>query len=150
MKKVIPVVFVLVAVVLAFFVFSKNLFNESQVVSHSKVVVPTSNESKGENESAESSAVSSFISLLNEETLISTVETDLDDDGFEDQVNVVKSASISGVQIIIALYSAAEAKYVRSAVIQTQISQVRSFACTALDVIGNHKNALVYQGTADD
>ena len=150
MKKVIPVVFVLVAVVLAFFVFSKNLFNESQVVSHSKVVVPTSNEAKGENESAESSAVSSFISLLNEETLISTVEADLDDDGFEDQVNVVKSASISGVQIIIALYSAAESKYVRSAVIQTEISQVRSFACTALDVIGNHKNALVYQGTADD
>ncbi|MBR1616229.1 MAG: pallilysin-related adhesin, partial [Treponema sp.] len=150
MKKVIPLVFVLVAVVLAFFVFSKNLFSEGAAVSHSKVVVPTSGDSKSDVELSESAAGTSFISLLNEETLISTVESDIDDDGFEDQVNIIKSASVPALQIVVALFSSASSKYERSYTIQTEISQVRTFVCAALDVVGNHKNALVYQGIADD
>lgn len=150
MKKVIPLVFVLVAVVLAFFVFSKNLFSEGAAVSHSKVVVPTSGDSRSDVELSESAAGTSFISLLNEETLISTVESDIDDDGFEDQVNIIKSASVPALQIVVALFSSASSKYERSYTIQTEISQVRTFVCAALDVVGNHKNALVYQGIADD
>ena len=150
MKKAIPLIFVLVAVVLAFFVFSKNLFTEEKGQAHSKVVVPTAEKPRLDNDLSDSASGTSFISLLNEETLISTTEADLDDDGFEDQVNVVKSASIPGLQIVVALYSASAAKYVRSYTIQTEISQVRTFVCAALDVVGNHKNALVYQGIADD
>ena len=144
MKRLIPVFFAVVAIVLAFFFFSKNLFVEESAVRRSRLVVPVSDGSSAD--FSDAVPPSSFLSLSGEETLISTVEADIDDDGFEDQINVIKNASESNLQVVVALYTPSASNYVRSYTIQTEISQVRTFVCTCLDVIGNHRNALVYQG----
>jgi len=151
MKKLIPVFFVLAAIILAFFMFSKNLFVEDSSVTRSRVVTPIVDEEQSKTEQYNDYLTdSSFISLSNDETLISTIEVDIDDDGFEDQINVIKNITNPNLQIVIALYNPIVANYVRSVTIQTEISQVRTFACTSLDVIGNHKNTLIYQGIDDN
>lgn len=149
MKKLIPVVFVLFAVFLAFVVFSRKLFVHDSVLSRSRVVVPVISD-KPSRDMAETVPDTSFITLSSGETLISTVEVDIDDDGFEDQLNVIKTSSSPYLSVVVALYNAASSTYVRSFTIQTEIAQVRTFVCTSMDVIGNHKNALVYQGYADN
>lgn len=154
MKKLIPVAFVLVAALLAFFAFSKNLFVEDKEISRAKIVVPVvdenSDEAKNQNDFEDDLAKSSFIQLANGETLIGTEEFDVDGDTFEDQVNIVKTASSPFITLIVALYNPETTNYERSYYITTNISQVKTFVCTGIDVIGKHQKSLVYQGVTDD
>lgn len=152
MKKLIPVIFVLFAIVLAFFVFSKNLFVEELESSRSRVVVPVvdSEGNNSENKYSDVVANTSFLSLSNDETLISTVEVDIDDDGLEDQINVIKDIAGPNLKVVVGVYNSSTSSYNRSFTIDTEISQVRTFSCTSLDVVGNHKNALIYQGMTDN
>ena len=155
MKKLIPFVFLIIAVILAYFIFSKNLFLQTNNNTSSSVVIPILDEDKnsvlsqsnaffGKNSSV------SFIDLDSDEALISTVEMDLDLDGNDDQIVFVKSLKTPNILAIAAVYNPATAKYERNSSFSTEISQPRTFAATALDVIGNHKNELVYQGIKDD
>lgn len=154
MKKLIPVAFVLIAALLAFFAFSKNLFVKDNSISRSKIVVPVvdgnSDEEKNQNEYDEDLAKTSFIQLLNGETLIGTEEFDVDGDSFDDQINIVKTAANPFITLIVALYVPASKDYERSYYITTNISQVKTFVCTGIDVIGKHQKSLVYQGVADN
>lgn len=152
MKKLIPVIFVLVAAGLALLFFSRNLFVKDKSISRAKVVVPIignpENQSK-DNDYSDGLEHTSFIQLSNGETLVGTLEMDIDGDGADDQINMVKTSSSPYVVLIVGLYNPKTGTYTRSNYLATQITQMKTFACTSLDVLGNHKNCLVYQGVTD-
>ncbi|MCR4823138.1 MAG: pallilysin-related adhesin [Treponema sp.] len=152
MKRLIPVIFILAAAVLAFLFFSRNLFVKDKTISRARVVIPIVGEQaegKTENLYTDSLEQTSFIQLSNGETLVGTLEMDIDGDGYDDQVNMVKTSASPYIVLIVGLYNQKSGTYERSNYLATQITQVKTFACTSLDVIGNHKNALVYQGVTD-
>ena len=152
MKKTIPVIFILVAAGLALLFFSRNLFVKDKSISRAKVVVPIignpENQNK-DNDYSDGLEHTSFIQLSNGETLVGTLEMDIDGDGADDQINMVKTSSSPYIVLIVGLYNPKSGTYTRSNYLATQITQMKTFACTSLDVIGNHKNCLVYQGVTD-
>lgn len=152
MKRVIPVIFVLAAAALALLFFSRHLFEKNNTISRARVVIPVVGDSDEKNKSNEYSdglEHTSFIQLSNGETLVGTLEMDIDGDGADDQINMVKTVSSPYIVLIVGLYDPKTGNYTRSNYIATQITQMKTFACTSLDVIGNHKNSLVYQGVTD-
>ncbi len=153
MKKLIPVVFIIVAAFLAFFLIAKNLFVKDNSYSRAKIVKPVVDSDSVSDSSSENDyedyEQTSFIELANDETLLSVVTMDIDGDGYDDQINIVKTSRSPFLGLIVGLYNPSTSAYVRATWIATNISQIRTFACTALDVIGNHKNSLVYQGITD-
>lgn len=154
MKKLIPAAFAVVAAVLIFFIFAKNLFVKDNSVARAKVVVPlvdgSETETKKNDDYNEDLAQTSFIQLANGETLIGTSEFDVDGDTFDDQINIVKTAASPFITLVVALYNPKIQEYERSYYITTNISQVKTFVCTGIDVVGKHKKSLVYQGVNDD
>ena len=154
MKKLIPVIFIIVAAGLAFFFLGKNLFIKDNSYSRAKIVKPVVETEATEEENLENEyedyEQTSFIELANDETLLNVVTMDIDDDGYDDQINIVKTSRSPFLALIVGLYNPSTSSYVRAAWIATTVSQIRTFACTALDVIGNHKNSLVYQGITDE
>lgn len=152
MKRMIPVIFLLTAAALALLFFSRNLFVKDKTISRARVVIPVVGEykdGKSEQEYSDSLEQTSFIQLSNGETLVGTLEMDINSDGFDDQINMVKTASSPYIVLIVGLYNPKTGSYERSNYLATQITQMKTFACTSLDVIGNHKNSLVYQGVTD-
>ncbi|WP_407427204.1 pallilysin-related adhesin [Treponema sp.] len=152
MKKRLPVIFVLTAAVLAVSFFSRNLFTKDNSVSRARVVIPLVGEAASKdnkNEYSEGLEKTSFIQLSTGETLVGTFEMDIDNDGYDDQINMVKTSSSPYIVLIVALYNPKNGSYERTNYLATQITQMKTFACTSIDVIGNHKNSLVYQGITD-
>ena len=152
MKKIIPIIFALTVALLAFLFFARNLFIKDNSISRARVVIPIVGEQNSEtksNEYADGLQQTSFIQLSNGETLVGTLEMDIDGDGFDDQVNMVKTAASPYIVLIVGLYNPKNGNYERTNYLATQITQMRTFACTSIDVIGNHKNSLVYQGITD-
>lgn len=154
MKRIIPAVFVIVAALLAYFALSQKALQPKQELSRAKVVTPVVN--SGEEDKLqdrhdyEDSAQTSFIRLSHNETLLNVVGMDIDADGYDDQINIVKTSTSPYVQLIFALYNPEKSEYERAARIETNITQSRTFVCTSLDVIGNHTNAILYQGSAEN
>ena len=153
MKRLIPVIFILTAAVLALLFFSRNLFIKNKVISRARVVIPIvgngDEEAAKQNEYSDALEQTSFIQLSNGETLVGTLEMDIDGDGADDQINMVKTSNSPYIVLIVGLYDSKTGVYKRSNYIATPITQLKTFACTSLDVIGNHKNSLVYQGVTD-
>ena len=154
MKRIIPAVFVAVAALLACFFIVRRLFVQDTVVQRARVVTPVVDNGEGDGEKAESGfddnyIETSFITLAQDETLLSTVTMDIDGDGYDDQINVIKTSTSQYIVLVVALYNPETVKYERSANLSTVVTQARTFACTSLDVIGNHHNVLVYQGISD-
>lgn len=143
----ISVLFAILAVVVALrlTVFKKN----SSV--RAKIVTPTiSGEEK--NQGSESSLsddnvmMTSLIPLLSTETLMSTLNFDFDGDTYDDQVVAVHKAGSENLYLIVGLYNPETNSYERASEISTDISKTRTFSFNSVDMIGNHKNSLVYQG----
>ena len=152
MKRMIPVVFILTAAGLALLFFSRNLFVKNNVISRARVVIPLVGEQEEgakSNEYSDGLKQTSFIQLSNGETLVGTLEMDIDGDGYDDQVNMVKTGASPYIVLIVGLYNPKNGNYERTNYLATTITQVKTFACTSLDVLGNHKNALIYQGVTD-
>ena|GEM_PF-140607 len=153
MKRIIPVIFILTAAALALLFFSRNLFVKDKVISRSRVVIPiVGNDDEAaakQNEYSDALEQTSFIQLSNGETLVGTLEMDIDGDGADDQINMIKTSSSPYIVLIVGLYEPKTGTYKRSNYIATQITQIKTFACTSIDVIGNHKNSLIYQGVTD-
>lgn len=152
MKRVIPVIFILSGAVLAFLFFSRNLFVKDKSISRARVVIPLVGEQNASLNSGEYSdglERTSFIQLSSGETLVGALEMDIDGDGADDQVNLVKTSSSPYIVLIVGLYNTKNGNYVRSNYLATEITQMKTFACTSIDILGNHKNALVYQGVTD-
>lgn len=155
MKRIVPAVFIGVAALLAVVFFVQKLSVDDTVVARARVVTPIVDSGTADSASAQDSyddqmQETSFIELANDETLISTVTMDIDGDGYDDQISVLKTPATPYLILVVGLYNAATAKYERVTSTYTNITQVRTFACTSLDVIGNHRNALVYQGITEN
>ena len=96
MKKFIPAVFVVIAALLALFFIGRNLFVKEDAVARSRVITPLvengdENTEKKEDE-YEDFTPTSFIELANDETLLNIITMDIDGDGFDDQINIVKTS----------------------------------------------------------
>lgn len=116
-----------------------------------KVVTPVSADGSasgtGDGASVSDDAVlTSFVPLLPTETLMDTLTVDFDGDTFDDQVVAVRKAGSPYLFLIVGLYNPDTNSYSRSAEIATEISKIRTFSYDAVDMIGNHKMVLVYQG----
>ncbi len=92
---------------------------------------------------------SSYVSLSENETLIKSLKMDIDDDGYEDQIEVIKLNDSPFLHLYFSLYNPLLSSYSKESVIQTNVTQIQSFSCYALDVLGNNKNSFVYQGVSD-
>lgn len=155
-SKVLATVFSLLVVLLvAFFIVSRFFLSDSGKKVHPVVVTPVSPDDS-EVSSSEGSLLSdgalltSFVPLLPTETLMSTLAIDFDGDALDDQIIVVRKAGSPYLFLVVGLYNSETNSYDRSAEISTEISKIRTFSYNGIDMIGNHRTALVYQGIKTD
>ena len=156
-SRTVPLLFVLAAALIAgvFFVSKKILVKEDKSSTRARIVTPKSaaagnaeNESTGS--SIETEKYETFVPLYSGETLISTLTIDINNDGYDDEVIIVRKASSQNLWVVAALIDSESGLYERLPPIETQFTRTRTFSYMGMDVTGEHKNALVYQGVADD
>ncbi len=156
LNKAIPVFFIIAAFVIALLFVSRIFVGESsERLPRARIVTPvapgeTENQSSGDAVSSDNETMTSFVPLSLNETLIGTLSIDLDNDMKEDQIVAVRKEGIPYLVLIVGIYDAERNTYVRTAEITTEISRTRTFSYTGIDMLGEHQNALVYQGVKDD
>ena len=156
-SKTVPVLFVLAAAVIAgIFFISRNMGakDEKSSARGARIVTPKSAAaSSSENETTPSSfeteKYETFVPLYSGETLISTLTIDINNDGYDDEVIIVRKANSQNLWVVAALIDSESGLYERLEPIETQFTRTRTFSYMGLDVTGEHKNALVYQGLDD-
>ena len=155
-KRVIPAVFILVAAALAVvFITRQYFYKPEEVNTTAKVVIPQvdgkdTEKNISNSELGDEATLTSLVPLNGDETLISVVSMDFNNDGFEDQVNAIKTAASPYLSLLVGLYNTKNASYERKAVIATKITQAKTFAYTGMDLTGEHRLSLVYQGYAEN
>ncbi len=75
---------------------------------------------------------------------------DFNNDTFEDQVIGVKKGNNPNIIVIFGLYNQKKNNYERVMEVQTNISQVKTLNLMTMDLIGNHTNALIFTGIAEN
>ncbi len=151
-KRIVIVVFIIVAAAIVLLALNRSYFKgEQQDVVRAKLVVPSTEGESEEGQTDGSMAtggtiLTSFINLNLDETLIDVVSSDFTGDGFEDQVSVVRKASVPNLQLVVGIYNPKTEAYERVVDIATQVEQVKTFSCYGLDLTGRNRPALVYQG----
>ena len=120
-SRTVPVLFVLAAVLIAgvFFVSKKVLVKEDKSSTRARIVTPKSAASgNAENESSGSSIESekyeTFVPLYSGETLISTLTIDINNDGYDDEVIIVRKASSQNLWVVAALIDSESGLYITS------------------------------------
>jgi len=156
-SKSIFILFVLIGLALAavFFVTEKVLNRKDDSVTRAKVITPkSSNQTEAESEkklsSLDNEKYETFVPLYPTETLISTQNMDLNNDGYDDEVVLVKKVGSQYMWIIPGIYVSETGNYDRLDQIVTPFSRTRTFSYSGMDVIGDHRNALIYQGVDDE
>ncbi len=156
-SKTVPLLFVLAAALIAglFFISKKVLAKEDKASTRARIVTPksagaASSETESTGSSIESEKYETFVPLYSGETLISTLTIDINNDGYDDEVIIVRKASSQNLWVVAALIDSESGLYERLTPIETQFTRTRTFSYMGMDVTGEHKNALVYQGVADD
>ncbi|MCK9170277.1 MAG: pallilysin-related adhesin [Treponema sp.] len=155
-NKIIPAVFIIIGCILAVLVVVRIVYwNGQRSVPRAKVVVPTSGNEKEQKETddvqtQDNTSMTTFVPLLPTETLISTLSFDLNGDNLDDQVVAIRKESVPYLILLVGMYDAESNSYVRIAEIATNISRVRTFSYTGIDMTGDHKTELVYQGVLDN
>lgn len=155
-SKTVPLLFVLAAALIAgvFFISQKLLTKEDKTSTRARIVTPKSSSAvNSENESSstiESEKYETFVPLYSGETLISTLTIDINNDGYDDEVIIVRKANSPNLWIVAALIDSESGLYERLDPIETQFTRTRTFSYMGMDVTGEHKNALIYQGLCDD
>lgn len=156
-SKTVPVLFVLAAALIAgvFFISKKVLVKEDKSSTRARIVTPksagtASSETESTASSIESEKYETFVPLYSGETLISTLTIDINNDGYDDEVIIVRKANSQNLWVVAALIDSESGLYERLPPIETQFTRTRTFSYMGMDVTGEHKNALVYQGIAED
>ena len=155
-KKVTLALFIVIVAAGAVAFIAKNYFYKpDKNKTSASVVVPMSSSAEEKKNSAfssmeEDNALVSLVPLNPNETFISIVSMDFDGDGVDDQVNVIRTMDSPYLAILVGLYNPQRTVYERKAVIATEISQAQTFSYTGMDLTGEHRTALVYQGFADN
>lgn len=154
-KIIIGLLVCAVAALSVAFIVKKYFYSSDNQKVSASIVVPRVESEKGksvENSSAvdEENTITSLIPLHSDETLISIVSMDFDGDSFDDQINAVKTSSSPYLSLVVGLYNPSISEYERMSVIPTEISQVKTFTYTGMDLTGDHRVSLVYQGFAEN
>ncbi|MCQ2591464.1 MAG: pallilysin-related adhesin [Treponema sp.] len=156
--KLIGFLFIFTAFVLgaAFYYTKKFTVKEETSVTRAKVIPAKASDSASDTEeenhlsSIPAETFDTFVELLPTETLISSLTLDFNDDSFDDEVIIVRKSGVHHFVIIPALYNEKTEVYERLSEIPTNISRTRTFSYSGLDLTGDHKTSLIYQGTDDD
>ncbi len=154
-KKIVPVIFIIVISILAVIFIQRKYFSKTEEkIASPRVVTPQVSQSDSKATGMDTTtshdvAVTSLIQLNSDETLIGTETLDFDGDGFEDQVNAVKTSSGPTLFLVIGLYNPEKLIYERVSTVETAVTQVKTFLFTGMDLTGDHRTALVYQGFTD-
>ena len=155
MKKFLAAFFVVIAALLLI-VFLTRKTSESDASAQSQSAVfeqDLRSQGAGEQENAiglEDSDTVSFMPLKPDETLLSSMGIDLDGDNLDDEILVARKAGNPFLYLIIGLYNAQTTLYDRVSELRTEVTQFKSFSYNGMDVTGDHRTALVYQGFTDD
>lgn len=154
--KIVPFLFAITIIILAgIFVASKKLSSKDEnSVTWAKVVTPKNSEnaeteSEKKTTSMESEKYETFVPLYAGETLMSTLTIDINNDGYDDEVIVVRKANSQNLSIVVALMEPDTGVYTRLPAVPTEFTRTRTFSYTGMDVAGEHKTALIYQGIND-
>ncbi len=145
-------IFSIIAFLLIVFASARLILKKNQVqkkYGQNVSVKISSNEEKSSLENTNLSGEgmnTTFVPLLPSETLISTLNVDFDGDAREDQIVAVYKAGYENLFLIVGLSNPDTNTYDRVAEIKTEISKTRTFSFSTLDMIGEHKMALLYQG----
>lgn len=128
------------------------MLDTDKPVTRAKIVTPkTSGVSENEvevNEKVlEGEKLDTFVPLLSTETLINTISFDFDNDSYDDEIIVVRKAGSDYLWIVPGIYNPNNKTYERLAEISTKIVKTRTFSYSGLDLIGDHRNELVFNGT---
>ncbi len=127
---------------------------ENKNISRAKIINPASQTNQEEGSEKKSSGIDSeqyetLVTLLPGETLISTLTIDFSNDGYDDQVIVVRKNTSQNLFLVPGLYDSESGNYTRLAEIPTKFSRSRAFSYSGMDLIGDHKESLIYQGIDD-
>lgn len=149
------VIFVIVAAALGILFFMGDGKDKGTTgVARSQTIIPKSSTqqqaSEEVKEQEQDDSLVSLIPLHNDEILMGTLGIDFDGDGYDDQINTIRSMTSPFIKIIVGLYNPYKGQYERSAIIDTEIIQTRTFSYTCMDIIGNHRNVLSYSGFLED
>src|SRR5574344_1432808 len=152
--KAVPILFIIVIICMIsiFFISRKYMLDTDKPVTRAKIVTPkTSGVSENEvevNEKVlEGEKLDTFVPLLSTETLINTISFDFDNDSYDDEIIVVRKAGSDYLWIVPGIYNPNNKTYERLAEISTKIVKTRTFSYSGLDLIGDHRNELVFNGT---
>ena len=155
-SKIVAAVFIILAVGLSvFFLLSRKIQKTGTDNStQANIVMPKNPAATNEDSSlpegdVKQESFTSFVTLSSSETLLSTLMLDFDNDTYDDQMVVVRKADSPYLCILVGLYDPETKKYERISEISTNISKTGTFACSSMDVLGNHSQALIYQGMED-
>ena len=156
--RTIPLLFLFIVLILgaAFFISQKLIGgNSEKQLTRAKVVSPKTSSSESDENERSSSGIEAekyetFVPLLGGETLLSTLTIDINNDGYDDEVIVVRRADSQNMFIVPAILNPDSGNYKRLEAILTPFTRMRTFSYTGMDVTGEHKNALIYQGVDND
>ena len=157
--KSITLIFLIVALLLGagFMASKKFIIKSEKTTTRAKIVTPKGSQSSEneadldrQNSGFNSENYDTFIELLPSETLINTLTIDFNNDGYDDEVITVRKLGSEVFTIIPGLFNPETADYDRLEDIPTSISRIRTFSLSGMDLTGDHRNALIYQGVADD
>jgi hypothetical protein len=152
MKRIVSAVFVITAALLAVFFINRKYFcQQPDTVVRPRVVKPVVQAESDQEAVAgdvirDDTASTTFIPLRSDETLLNSLTVDFNGDGSDDQIIVVKRIGSPYLIIIVGLYNRDAAAYERSAEIPTKVIHEQTFSYTVLDMTGDHRMTLVYQG----
>jgi len=160
MKKLTIFLFLLAAVIIAVLFFRERFFPEqAEEIHYSKIVTPITQQASvveeiKESASFEQTQLISYIPLQTGDTLLRTFPVKFSasqaTDEIEDQVCAVRRAGNPNIVLLVAVYNVLTQEYEQSLQIETEIQQINTLSVSALDVVGEHKNALVYTGFSSD
>ena len=156
-SKTVLILFVLAAALIAgvFFISQKVISKDAKSSTRARIVTPKSSTSAAsENETSSSSfeteKYETFVPLYSGETLISALTIDINNDGYDDEVIIIRKANSQNLWIVVAPIDPETGFYERLEPVKTEFTRTRTFSYSGMDVTGEHKNALIYQGLADD
>lgn len=155
--KTISILFIVVALIVVgtFVLSAKYGKSKEKSLNRAKIVTPKSssqNENTAERKlsTSESEKYETFVPLQTGETLISTLTMDFNSDGYDDEIIVVRVNTSPNLYLVPGIYDAETGNYHRCKAIPTTFTKTRTFSYTGMDLIGDHSNALIYQGLDDN
>ena len=156
-SKIVVILFVLVAFLLAgaFFASRHFLDQNEKTLTRAKIVTPLTSESVesiNEQKSArlENEKYETFVPLHSGETLISTLTMDINNDGYDDEVVLIRKINSQNLWLVAALINPETGVYTRLNPISTEFTNTRTFSYSGMDITGDHRNSLIYQGVYEE